>query len=270
MSAERSSTIGQQRASNFALQAKSREEFVHLLTSELPERPGYFALDAELNRSGPTPLADLAVPGPMSASEVHTLATGPSQGVGPVVLDTRPPGQFGGAHIPGAIHIALSGQFASWAGRLVGLDRRIILVSEDYDAMLEAFTRLARVGMEHVIGYLEGGMPAWFRDGLPVEQVPQVTVQDLYREIDHIQLIDVRQPGEWEQVHIAQAFLKPLPKLDTMLDGLDRERPVAVHCKSGYRSSIASSLLKRAGFSQVMNMIGGLDAWKACDLPLAP
>ena len=166
------------------------------------------------------------------------------------------------------MHIALTGQFASWAGRLIGLDRKIILVAEDRDAMLEAFTRLARVGMEHVVGYLEDGMTAWFREGLPVEQVPQVTVQDLYRELEHVQIIDVRQPGEWEQMHIAQASLKPLPKLTTMLEGIDRERPIAVHCKSGFRSSIASSLLKQNGFPQVMNVIGGIDAWKACDFPV--
>ena len=111
-------------------------------------------------------------------------------------------------------------------------------------------------------------MPGWFRAGLPVEQVPQVTVQDLHREIGHVQLVDVRMPGEWEQMHIAQAVSKPLPKLTSMLDGLDREKPVAVHCKSGYRSSIATSMLKREGFTQVMNVIGGIDAWKACGLPL--
>ncbi|MEO8598055.1 MAG: rhodanese-like domain-containing protein [Candidatus Solibacter sp.] len=264
LSAERSSTIGLQRASNWALQAKSREDFVQLLTAELPERPGYFALDAELNRSGPAPLADLAVPDGLLAQDV--LAR---QQAGALVLDTRPAGQFGNAHVPGAMHIGLTGQFASWAGRLLGLDRKVILVAEDRDAMLEAFTRLARVGIEHVEGYLEDGMTAWFREGLPVEQVPQITVQDLHREIEHVQLVDVRMPGEWEQMHIAQAQLKPLPKLTTLLDGLDREQPVAVHCKSGYRSSIASSLLKQAGFKQVMNVIGGLDAWKACDLPLA-
>jgi rhodanese-related sulfurtransferase len=265
MSAEHSSTIGQQRIANFALQAKTKEEFVRLLTAELPERPGYFALDAELNRSGPTPLADLPVPVGLLAKDIAA-----HQREGALVLDTRPSRQFGGAHIPGAIHIALSGQFASWAGRLIGLDRKIILVTEDRDAMLEAFTRLARVGMEHVTGYLEDGMTAWFHEGLPVDQVPQLTVQDLHREIEHVQVIDVREPGEWEQAHIAQAVLKPLPKLTTMLEGLDHERPIAVHCTSGYRSSIASSLLKRAGFTQVMNVIGGIDAWKACDFPVAP
>ncbi len=268
MSAERSSTIGQQRTANFALQAKSREEFVKLLTSELPERPGYFALDAELNRSGPAPLADLPIPDGLSAREVAALVGQALPPANLLVLDTRPAGQFGGAHIPGALHIALSGQFASWAGRLIGLDRKIILVAEDRDAMLEAFTRLARVGMEHVVGYLEEGMTAWFREGLPVDQVPQVTVQDLHREIEHLQVIDVRQPGEWEQMHIAQAVLKPLPKLTAMLDAIDRERPIAVHCKSGYRSSIGTSLLKQQGFKDVMNVIGGIDAWQACDFPV--
>ena len=263
LSSERSSTIGQQRLENYALQPKSKEEFVHLLTAELPERPGYFALDAELNRSGPTPLADLPIPEGLSPRMVLDL-----QRSGAVVLDTRPANQFGGAHVPGAIHIALSGQFASWAGRLIGLEQSIIFVSEERDGMLEARTRLARVGIENVAGYLEEGMAAWFRDGLPVEQVPQVTVQDVHREIEHLQVVDVRQPGEWEQGHLAQAMLKPLPKLTKMLDGLDPERPVAVHCKSGYRSSIGTSLLKRAGFRQVLNVIGGIDAWTACGLPV--
>jgi glyoxylase-like metal-dependent hydrolase (beta-lactamase superfamily II)/rhodanese-related sulfurtransferase len=263
MSSERSSTIGQQRTGNFALQAKSKEEFVLLLTAELPERPGYFAMDAELNRSGPTPLADLELPEGLSARQVLGL-----QQEGVLVLDTRPSGQYGGAHVPGAIHIALSGQFASWAGRLIGLDHKLVLVAEDHDAMLEARTRLARVGLEGVAGYLEEGMAAWFRQGLEVAQVPQLTVQDLQREIDHLQVIDVRQPGEAEQGRIAQAVLKPLAKLTANLDGLDRSHPVAVHCKSGYRSSIASSLLKRAGFTNVMNVIGGFDAWKACGYPV--
>jgi rhodanese-related sulfurtransferase len=264
LSNERSSTIGQQRASNFALQAKSREEFVRLLTADLPERPGYFSQDAEINRSGPAPLADLPLPEPVPARDVaaHQLA-------GAIVLDTRSAAQFGGGHVPGAVHIGLGGQFASWAGRLLGLKCKLILVAEDHETMLEARTRLARVGMEDVTGYLQDGMAGWFAGGLPVEQVPQITVQDLRRELAHVQLIDVRQPGEWEQGHIAGALHKPLPKLTAMLDGLDRARPVAVHCKSGYRSSIAASLLQREGFAQVMNVIGGFDAWQTCGLPSA-
>jgi hydroxyacylglutathione hydrolase len=111
-------------------------------------------------------------------------------------------------------------------------------------------------------------MAAWYREDLPVEEVPQVSVQDVHRERERVQLVDVRQPGEWEALHIAGALNKPLPKLTAMLDGLDRERPLAVHCKSGYRSSIATSLLQRAGFGNVMNVTGGIDAWQACALPL--
>jgi glyoxylase-like metal-dependent hydrolase (beta-lactamase superfamily II)/rhodanese-related sulfurtransferase len=263
LSTERSSTIGQQRATNFALQAKSRDEFVQMLTSELPERPGYFAQDAEINRSGPAPLADVPVPPALSAREVEGLAR-----EGAIVLDTRPANQFGAGHIPGAIHIALAGQFASWAGRLIGLDRQIVIVAEDHDTMLESHVRLARVGIERVAGYLEEQMAAWGREGLPVVQLMQIPVQDLARELEHVQVIDVRQPGEWEQGHIDGAMLKPLPKLLDMLDGLDRDRTVAVHCKSGYRSSIGASLLQGEGFREVVNLIGGYDAWKAFGLPV--
>jgi len=266
MSAERSSTIGIQRKSNFALQARNKEEFVRLLTAELPERPSYFSADAEINRAGPAPLAELPVPQGLPPEEVAAR-----QREGVLVLDTRPATEFGGAHVPGSIHIALSGQFASWAGRLIGLNQPILLLAEDRDTMMEARIRLARVGIEQVIGYLDGGIAAWFRKGLPVETIAQITVQDLSRELTtdagHIQLIDVRQPGEFEQGHIPQALSKPLGKLTGMLDDLDRSRPVAVNCKSGYRSSIATSLLQRAAFHQPMNVIGGFDAWRACALP---
>jgi hydroxyacylglutathione hydrolase len=264
MSSERSSTIGQQRATNFALRAKSREEFVKLLTSEMPERPGYFALDAEINRSGPAPLADLPDPPELTASEVARRAS-----EGAVVLDTRPSHQFAAGHIPGAVNIGLKGQYASWAGRLIGLERDLILVAEDHAEMLDSWVRLARVGMERVVGTLEGGMAAWFAAGLPVAQMGQITVQDLQNELGHVQLVDVRQPSEWEQGHIEGAVLKPLPKLVQSLDGLDRGQVVAVHCKSGYRSAIGASLLRREGFEQVVNVIGGYDAWVACGLPVA-
>ena len=263
MSAEKSSTIGQQRLENYALRPKSKDEFVRLLTAELPERPGYFALDAELNRSGPAPLADLPIPEGLSPQRILEL-----QRAGAVLLDTRSSSQFGAGHIPGSIHIGLTGQFASWAGRIIGLERSIVFIGEDRKEMLEARTRLARVGIENVAGYLENGLAAWFRAGLDVDEVPQVTVQDLHREMEQLQLVDIRQPGEWEQGHIAQGVNKPLPKLTDMLDDLDRERPIALHCKSGYRSSIGTSLLKREGFTDVMNVIGGFDAWKACDFPV--
>jgi len=267
ISPERRSTIGKERAFNYALQPMRREEFVRLLTAELPERPGYFQLDAEINRAGAPALGELPELPPFSPDQVLEKQT-----AGAAVLDTRPSAQFGAGHVPGAIHIALSGQYASWAGTLIGLDRPIILVAEDPERLQESRMRLARVGIENVVGYLEGGVLAWERAGLRLNQVPQISVLDLYQHLcdqpNEIQVLDVRRPMEWEAGHIGQAVLKPLNKLTTLLADLDPAKLIAVHCKSGYRSSIATSLLECAGYRSVMNVVGGFDAWQAQKLPV--
>jgi hydroxyacylglutathione hydrolase len=149
MGSERSSTIGKQRRTNYALLARSEEEFIHLLTDSLPPRPEYFGRDVELNRQGASSLDQLPAPKPLSAPEVLRL-----QSEGAIVLDTRPAMEFAVAHVPGSLHIALSGQYASWAARILGLDKRIILVGEDADQLRESQLRLARVGIEHVDAYL--------------------------------------------------------------------------------------------------------------------
>lgn len=277
ISPERRSTIGKQRASNYALRPMSREEFICLLTSDLPARPEYFLRDAEINRAGAPALADLPALPALSPQEVLR-----QQAAGVIVLDTRPAVQFGAAHLPVAVHIALSGQYASWAATLIGLDRPVLLVAEDPERLQESRMRLARVGIENVVGCLEGGVLEWERAGLPLDQVPQISVLDLYQRLaeqpDDVQVLDVRRPMEWEAGHIEQAALKPLDKLrllasapgglnPELLSDIDPHKPIAVHCKSGYRSSIATSLLQRAGFRDVMNVVGGFDAWQAQKLP---
>jgi len=171
------------------------------------------------------------------------------------------------------VHIALAGQYAAWAGTLLGIEAEIVLVAEDEVRVAEARMRLAHVGIERVAGYLDGGIEAWRRENLGLEQVPQITVEDLARiaqeRKNDAQVLDVRRPAEWEHGHIEGALLKPLNQLARTLDELDPHRPVAVHCKSGYRSSIATSLLQRTGFRHVMNVTGGFDAWKAAGLPVA-
>jgi hydroxyacylglutathione hydrolase len=259
MRPERQSTIGKERALNYALRARSKDEFVRLVTAELPDRPGYFAQDAEINRTGAPALAQLAPLREFTPDEVQQSTA--------VVLDTRPAQQFCTGHIPGAVHIALSGQYASWAATLIGLDKDIILVAEDEQHLEESRIRLARVGMERVIGTLAGGMARWAKERRPVAEIAQIPVEDLNRELAEVQVIDVRKPTEWDEGHIPGAILMPLNKLESMLPGLDSHRPIAVHCKGGYRSAIASSLIQRAGFQQVMNVIGGFDAWRACSLP---
>ena len=267
ISSDRFSTLGRERATNYALKAASRDEFIHLLTDALPERPGYFMRDAEINRSGAAPLADLPPIPALDAYEVLRL-----QERGAVVLDTRPAALFGAGHIPNSVHIALSGQFAAWAGTILGLELDIVLAAEDEDRVSEARTRLARVGIESVVGYLGGGVEAWKRAGLALEQVPQISAQDLARlaaEQSELQVLDVRRQAEWEEGHIEGARLKPLNQLARAMDDLDPHRPVAVHCKSGYRSSVAASLLRRAGFRHVRNVVGGFDAWKSAGLPVS-
>lgn len=266
MSSERSSTIGKEKITNYALRPSSREEFVKLLTSELPERPGYFAQEVEINRTGASPLEELP---PLPALEPSQLLVKQEQGA--IILDTRSAAEFGAAHIPGSLQIGLSGQYASWAAIVLGLGSEIVLVAEDPERVNESRLRLARVGIERVSGYLRDGIAGWIGEGRPVQQTPQVSVEQLHRLLAEdrqaLQLIDVRRPAEWQAGHLEGARHKPLDKLTALLGDLDRERQVAVYCKSGYRSSIAASLLQRAGFQQVINVTGGFDAWSACHLP---
>ena len=262
MSSERSSTIGKERRFNYALQARTEEEFIHLLTDSLPPRPEYFGRDVELNRQGASALDKLAPPAPLPAAEVLRL-----QSEGAVVLDTRPAMQFAVAHVPGSMHVGLSGQYASWAARILGLDTRIILVGEDADYLRESQLRLARVGIDHVDGYLKDGIAGWIEAGYELDCIPQVSPQEfadlLEKDLDGITVLDVREPGEVESGAIENSVRIPLGQLSARTGELDPNKLVVVHCKGGYRSAIATSILRRAGFREVADLIGGYDAWKA-------
>jgi hydroxyacylglutathione hydrolase len=257
MRPERQSTIGKERALNYALRPQSKEQFVRLLTAELPERPGYFALDAELNRSGAPSLTEMQALPELSPDQFPA---------GAIVLDTRPSQQFFAGHIPGAVHIALGGQYASFAATILGLDKEIVLVAEDEEHLEESRLRLARVGIERVVGSLKGGMQKWTG---PVAENYQISVEDLNREMADVQIVDVRREAEFAAGHIEGARLMPLHKLESMVAGLSKDRPIVVHCKGGYRSAIGCSLIQRAGFENVMNVMGGFDAWTACGLQVA-
>ncbi len=181
MSSERSSTIGKERRTNYALQAGTSEDFIHLLTDGLPPRPEYFGRDVELNRQGAAALDQIPPPVPVRAPEVFRL-----QAEGAIVLDTRPAMQFAVAHVPGSIHIGLSGQYASWAARILGLDKRIILVGEDADHLRESQMRLARVGIENVQAYLEDGIGGWIASGYELDYIPQISVQEFSDLLEYI------------------------------------------------------------------------------------
>jgi hydroxyacylglutathione hydrolase len=265
MGSERSSTVGKQRRTNYALLARTQDEFIHLLTDSLPPRPEYFGRDVELNRQGASSINQLPPPVPLRAPEVLRL-----QSEGAIVLDTRPAMEFAVAHVPGSLHIALSGQYASWAARILGLDRRIILVGEDADQLRESQLRLARVGIEHVDAYLDGGITGWIQSGYELDYIPQISVQELAelqeKEKDHIAILDVREPGEVETGAFENSIRIPLGQLADRTAELDPTKLIVVHCKGGYRSSIATSILRRAGLQEIADLTGGFDAWKAADL----
>jgi hydroxyacylglutathione hydrolase len=264
MRAERSSTIGTERLTNYALQIKSREEFVHQLTENLPSRPEYFLEDAQINRAGAPALSELDVLPPITAAELNGLL---QQGV--FVLDVRPNADFAAAHVPGSVNIALSGQFASWAGAIMGLSAQPVLVADTAEQYEEARLRLARVGIEDPRGFLQGGIAAWKQAELPVAAVPQITVQELSRQrSSSMQVLDVRRELEWHAGHIDGAEWFPLDNFKISAPELDPSAPIAVHCQGGYRSMIACSLLQRAGIENVMNVMGGFEAWKQAGLPV--
>jgi len=263
MRAERSSTIGAERLTNYALQIKSREEFIAQLTSNLPARPEYFSKDAEINRAGAAALSDLPPVRAIPAQELERMLKD-----GEVALDVRSGDDFARAHVPGSVNIALSGQFASWAGTVLGLAAHPVLIADSEQQLEEARTRLARVGIETLDGYLQGGVAAWSRAGLPVAKVEQISALELHARLQSggVQVLDVRRQPEWDASHIDGATWWPLDNFKVSPPEIDHAVPLAVHCKSGYRSMIASSLLQRAGFKQVLNVVGGFDAWQQAKL----
>lgn len=264
MRAERSSTIGTERLTNYALQINSREEFVAQLTSNLPARPEYFLKDAEMNRTGASALSELAPLRAIQPAELKSMLT-----AGEIALDVRPGEEFAAGHVPGSVNIALSGQFASWAGTVLGLSAHPVLIAASDSQLEEARLRLARVGIEVLDGYLEGGVTAWKQAGFPVATIAQVSVTDLdaRRKSHDVQVLDVRREPEWDAGHIENATWWPLDNFRVAPPEIDHDAPIAVHCKGGYRSMIASSLLQRAGFKNVINVTGGFDAWQEKKLP---
>jgi glyoxylase-like metal-dependent hydrolase (beta-lactamase superfamily II)/rhodanese-related sulfurtransferase len=267
ISSETSSTIGQQRQFNYALKPMPKEEFVRMMTTDLPEAPQYFARDVAINRGGAAELAELPEPAALAASDVEVLRKR-----GAIVLDTRPAAQYGAGHVPGSLHVGLSGQFASWAGALVSPQAPIVLVSEEKEQVREAQTRLARVGLDNVAGYLEGGLLEWHRAGFPLATTEQIGVEELdarIREGGAGRVVDVRRPAEWHGGHVAAAMNVPLNTLEQHAAELPRDEPLAVMCAGGFRSSIGTSILERQGFTKITNIVGGMAAWKTANLEVA-
>ena len=264
MSKETSSTIGEQRKFNYALKPMSKDQFVTMMTADLPEAPSYFPKDAEINRSGARGLSELQPPKPLTPQQVAELRD-------TVLLDVRSAADFGAGHVPGSTNIGLGGQFAIWAGSLIPLNASIVIIADTGAQVDESVVRLARVGIENVKGYLEGGVTSWRDAGLPVNTLPQVSVAELNDRIanDDMQIVDVRRPAEYETGHVPHAQNAPLASLDKSLGPLklEKDKLTAVICAGGYRSSAAASLLQQQGFSNLINVSGGTGAWVNAGYP---
>ena len=272
LSKETSSTIGQQRKFNYALQPMSKDEFVRMMTTDLPAAPDYFAKDAEINRGGASTLSELPRLQSMTAEELRRLLT-QDNGSRYVVLDVRAAGDFGTGHVPGSINVGLGGQFAIWAASLISMDAPLVIVAESHEKVAEARMRLARVGLENVKGYLQGGVASWRAAGFELATVPQISVDQLHELLQHekdLQVIDVRRPAEYESGHVGPAITAPLGDLQKTITGLGvvPTQKTAVICAGGYRSSTASSILEQHGFSNLLNVTGGTGAWIKAGYPV--
>jgi hydroxyacylglutathione hydrolase len=265
LSTDTVSTLGVQRAYNYALQPMSRERFIEIVTADQPDTPAYFTYDAVLN-SRERPTLDEALERelqPLSVAQLLAIVDDGGQ-----LLDTRDPVEFEGAHLEGALNIGLGGSFATWCGTLLDPERAVVVIAEP-QREVEAATRLGRIGFDTVAGYLVGGMQQLEDAPQLVERIERITAGSLAEQLDSAQppvVIDVRNPGEWGASHIDGAVNMPLSQLAGRIDELPRDRKLIVYCASGYRSGVAVSLLRREGLTEVANLVGGLGAWEAAKL----
>ena len=255
---ETSSTIGMQKSMNYAMQIEDKEVFVQAVCAEQPAAPQYFFKDAQINIHGYTSLDQVMVT-TLVALSPETVQRETAEGA--LILDTRTAVAFGAEHIPGSINIGLGGEFAVWTGTLIDIATPLILITEAGKES-EAITRLARIGYENILGYLEGGFDAWVEAGLPVAQIPTVDVETFASMMDTgaYQLIDVRKPAEVELNRVMEAHHIALNALAEQLDTLDATNQYIVYCAGGYRSMMACSLMAKAGFTHVVNVAGGINA----------
>ena len=252
------STIGAQKATNYALQNMSREEFVKKVTEGLATPPAYFPLNAKINSQGTESLDTVYERGFVGLSVADFKQKAEN---GCWILDTRPSSIFTGGFVPESISIGLDGRYAEWAGTLLPLKQPLVLVTE-VGKEKESITRLARVGIDNIEGYLEGGFETWQESGETIDLIIDIDPDEFAMDIPHdtrMEIIDVRKKGEFEDGHVKGAVNMPL---DSLMDPLkvamiEDDKNLYLHCAGGYRSVIAASLLKRQGYDNLRNVTGG-------------
>jgi hydroxyacylglutathione hydrolase len=262
LGSETFSTIGIQKQTNYALQPQSKEDFIIAVTDGLTAPPPYFPINAKINKEGYESLDTVLANG----LKALTVAAFKEQitTFEPVILDTRNATLFTQGFIPGAISIGLEGRFAEFAGSILPFDQAILLVCEP-GTEKESIVRLARVGFENIIGHLAGGFDAWAKAGEPIDLVIDVEADELAMDIPfdpNMVIVDVRKTSEFDKGHIKEALTIPLDELTdpASMANFDDNQNIYIHCAGGYRSVIASSLIKKQGIHNIRNVIGGFKA----------
>ena len=260
-------TLGHQKQVNYALQPMSKAEFIKQVTDGLAAPPQYFPKNAVMNKRGGKSLDDIMAQGlkAWNPNDFENLV----ESTGALVLDTRAPQTFAQGFVPGSINIGIDGQFAPWVGALItDLTQPILLVC-DKGKEEECVTRLARVGYDNTIGYLDGGVEAWEKAGKEMDFVTTIPCGDFETKFysKDVTLLDVRRPSEYEAEHVEHAVNKPLDYINDWMPEMDKDKTYYIHCAGGYRSMVTASILKARGFHNVVDLMGGYNAICSTNLP---
>lgn len=269
MSKETTDTLGNQKRSNYALNpALTEDEFVAIVLNGLVRPPQYFPKNVLMNIQGYEQLDAIIAKGmtPLNVAQVEHF----QQDANIMLLDTRAAHKFAKGFIPGSVNIGLDGNFAMWVGELIdNLDQSIVLIADDEEQVKESITRLSRVGYDHCIGYLQGGFEAWQKAGKLIDHVQRISAQALSEQYQQapLPIFDIRKISEFQSEHLEAAINIPLNDLEQQLDRLPKDQAFVVHCAGGYRSMIAASLLKKKGYQNFVDVIGGFAAIKETSMP---
>jgi len=269
MSKETMDTLGDQKKTNYALRADmSKEEFIKEVTEGLTPPPAYFPLNVMLNKEGYDNIESVLEQGLQALSPEAFEAA--ANETGALVLDTRKPETFAAGFIPNSINIGIDGNFAPWVGTLIPDIKQQLLLVTDEGREEEVVTRLARVGYDYTIGYLEGSFEAWKQAGKEVDTIDSISAETFakhFAQDNAIKVVDVRKPGEFQAEHVETAQSAPLDYLNEHLAELPKVKTMYLHCAGGYRSMIAASILKARGFDNIVNVEGGFKAIAETNVP---
>ncbi len=266
MSKETFDTLGHQKKVNYALQPISKEEFIKEVTTGLLPPPQYFSKNAMLNKQGAGSLDKVYENGliKLSPDELETVV----ESTHAMIIDTRDPLIFGAGFVPGSINIGLNGQFAPWVGALITDLNQAIVVVCDEEKEEETIRRLARVGYDNTLGYLNGGVEAWKKAGKPVDSIATINADEFKEKYNaKLNVLDVRKPSEYEGGHVANVENKPLDFINDWTVELSPKNTYYIHCAGGYRSMITASILKARGFENLVNIAGGYSEIAKTDIP---